>query len=151
MQIAIGGHCAPTCHAALSMQPGQLDTIIITDPNWPLPHFVPDMAKDYLHMQFVDTCDVMHPHCPKTEHVQQMLEWAEGRERLLICCHAGVSRSSATALLIATKEGGLNEAFRVLTPGWHHPNRLILKIGDILLNKPVYEAYKAWRKKVGYD
>src|SRR5262252_5539484 len=151
MEICIGGHCSPTCYEALSSRPKGLDAIIITDPHWPVPPYVPDLANDYLHMRFVDTPDPANPQCPTVEHVREMLEWAAGRNNLLICCHAGVSRSSATALLIASREVGMEEGFGVLVPGLHHPNRLILKHGSALLGLPVYETYKEWRKKHHYD
>ena len=147
MEIQIGGHCNPTCQAALSQRPNQLDAIIITDPNWSLPSYVPTLAHAYLHMRFVDTTDASNPDCPTIEHVQEMLDWARGREKLLICCHAGVSRSSATALLVASSVVGVDQGIGVLVPGWHHPNRLILRHGDVLLGMPIYEAYLKWVQK----
>ncbi len=159
VNIQIAGHQNPSCYAALSMKPKELDTIVITNPNWLVPECVKELAKDYLHLEFNDVSTVVletHPHNrenypPKLEHVKKALEWSKDKDNILVCCHAGISRSSATALLIAVREWGLKEAFHILTPGWHHPNRLILKIGSEILAQPIYESYMKWRKKVGYD
>jgi predicted protein tyrosine phosphatase len=146
--IFIAGHCAPTCYATLSMYPKQLDTIVYSDPGWPIPNYLDDMTKSYIHLECFDTTDVReHAEPPTREHVKTALDWSEGKEKLLVACHAGISRSSATALLIAAREWGLKEAFRILLPGWHRPNRLILKYGSELLDMPVYDEYMKWVSK----
>jgi len=146
--IFIAGHCAPTCYATLSMYPKQLDAIVYSDPGWPLPGYLDEMAKSYIHLECFDTTDVREQAEPPTrEIVKTALEWADGKDKLLVVCHAGISRSSATALLIAAKEWGIKEAFRILLPGWHRPNRLILKYGSELLGLPVYDEYLKWVSK----
>ena len=78
---------------------------------------------------------------PTFEQVREMVEWGRGRENLLVHCHAGISRSTATAWGIAIANGfDPNDAIEALR-GRHpqssyagyryrrmfHPNGLIVR------------------------
>ena len=77
---------------------------------------------------------------PGEEHVRRILEFASRWERgapMLVHCHAGVSRSSATALLVAcVQEQGRERdlALRLRAAAPHaHPNSRLIALGDAAL------------------
>lgn len=58
---------------------------------------------------------------PTYNHVKEMVEWGHGKENLLVHCHAGISRSTATAWGVAISNGyDKREAFETLKA--NHPN-----------------------------
>jgi predicted protein tyrosine phosphatase len=95
------------------------------------------LAKSFLLLGFHDISKEMEGILgPTKEHVMTALEFAEGKDDLIICCHAGVSRSSGTAYVIATQRTNPKEALNVLEVGKHYPNLLVVKHGSIILDKP---------------
>jgi hypothetical protein len=76
---------------------------------------------DHKVVSFDDVVDErwgMNP--PTYEHVKEMIEWGQGRQNLLVHCHAGISRSTATAWGIAISNGfNEEEAFHMLKS--NHP------------------------------
>ena len=61
---------------------------------------------DHLVVSFDDVEDSEWGYQPPTfEQVRKMVEWGRGRENLLVHCHAGISRSTATAWGIAIANG----------------------------------------------
>ncbi len=92
-----------------------------------------------------DECDWK---APRVEQVQWALRWQDGRKRLLVCCHMGISRSSAMAVVIATHRYGVDEAMRLLDPTVHSPNREIIRLGSYLIDEPrLIEAVKKFRER----
>lgn len=73
---------------------------------------------------------------PRVEQVQTALKWSDGRRRLLVCCHMGISRSSAMAVAIAASRYGVDEAMKLLNPAEHSPNREIIRLGSYLIGLP---------------
>ena len=73
---------------------------------------------------------------PRVEQVQHALKWSDGRRRLLVCCHMGISRSSALAVVIAAIRYGVDEAMKLLSPHEHSPNREIIRLGSYLIGLP---------------
>ncbi len=138
IDIYIAGHQVSTCHAILTRYPQEIDALIIVDPKKLIPTFVCELAKSWIQFEFYDTSELSVLSVQK-QHIEKTLEWSENKERILIACHLGVSRSSAIALLIATKEWGFEKAVKILIPKLHMPNRLILKLGGEMLNLPIYE------------
>ena len=74
-------------------------------------------------------------HAPSLDLVRQILESdLDGVQRLLVHCHEGFSRSTATAILLATKLGARRDD---ILDGidWTHayPNRRILSYGEAIL------------------
>jgi predicted protein tyrosine phosphatase len=119
----------------------------ILDPHWPVPEvFGTFHEHEKLELRFDDVIED-GPIAPQPAHVEQLL--AFGRDlnhepgqnaHLLVHCHAGVSRSSASmALLIAqavpnaTGEEIFAEILRIRPQIW--PNLRILEIGDALLGR----------------
>lgn len=95
------------------------------------------IAKSFLMLGFHDISFESHDYVgPSQDDVATALKFAEGKEDLVICCHAGISRSSATAYTIATQRSTPQEALNVLDIKKHFPNRLIIKHGSVILQKP---------------
>src|SRR5271166_7171626 len=122
----------------------------ILDPDWPVPEVFGDFGEHArLELRFHDViepgrADMIVPH---EQHVADVL--AFGREllaeppadtHLLVHCHAGVSRSTASMALILAQArpdvpggGILAEVLRIRPQAW--PNLRILEIGDALLGR----------------
>lgn len=73
---------------------------------------------------------------PQKEHIQAIIEFAKDKDNLIVCCHAGISRSSASAFVIACSKEDPKEAVKVLDKRKHDPNVSVVKYGSELLNKP---------------
>jgi predicted protein tyrosine phosphatase len=131
------GHCQARASHVLS----------ILDPGWP----VPDAFGAYgeharLELRFHDVVETVSGMVsPDKKHVSQLLAFghaltAERRSdaHLLVHCHAGVSRSTASMALILAQALPQVPAARILAhvvsirpQAW--PNLRILEIGDVLL------------------
>ena len=84
---------------------------------------------------------------PQREHLEAVLEYAEGKSPLLVHCAAGISRSSAVAYVIACNRVSPQEALGVLSPKLHWPNDRIVRLGaDLLGNPEMVSAMTAWRE-----
>src|SRR5262245_52675635 len=125
-------------HGLLLEEPAQRDLILITNPGY-MPfgdeaERVLELARRVLHLQFDDITtrfpDLKHP---VVEDVQEALDWASGSEDLIVACHAGVSRSSALAYVLRSRDWSPSQAVKILERGIHSPNRLIVEIGAKLL------------------
>ena len=84
---------------------------------------------------------------PTAGHIQEALNWAGDKKDLIVCCHAGVSRSTAIAYLIACKYNFDDpyQAIKILDRRAHYPNNLMVKMGSELLNNPqIWNAYQEW-------
>ena len=89
---------------------------------------------------------IMDP--PKRHHVQKALDFAKGRDKLIVACQAGISRSSATAYVIQAAEVGPLEALKVLNPKIHSPNLVVVKHGaDILNELDMIDLISTWKNK----
>jgi predicted protein tyrosine phosphatase len=77
---------------------------------------------------------------PNKENIQNVLNWCkslidQNSKDFIVHCTAGISRSSAIAILIQCLIDD-SKIFEVVDPRFHFPNTKILKIGEELLNKP---------------
>ncbi|MBV9252009.1 MAG: protein-tyrosine-phosphatase [Acetobacteraceae bacterium] len=131
----LDGHCASAVSHVLS----------IMDPGWPVPAVFDNFGEHArLELRFHDVIeDVPGMQGPTQAHVEALLGFGrtlapEPTPHLLVHCHAGVSRSSASmALLIAQAAPELpgshifEEIMRVRSGIW--PNLRIVEIGDRLL------------------
>ncbi len=138
-------------HALLGLlgeAPGRYDLLLVTNPWTDAPEGVPELARRALHLRFEDVTEPAPGVRPPTEEdVRAALEWSAGCGDLVVACHAGVSRSAALAYVIRCHDWSPRQALQVLTPGWHQPNRLIVRLGAELLGSPdVYGAYLAWMR-----
>ncbi len=117
--------------------------ISLTDPGTPAP-VVPGLEhKQHLKLTFHDI-DVPRPGSivPQKEHIEQIIAFATNWDRqhpLLVHCHAGVSRSMATAVIVQvlTAEGRERDVTRLLRALAPHadPNRRMIALADELLDR----------------
>lgn len=128
--------------ARLRIAPDELMVICITNEGTPLPEEIGQLATEVLHLVFDDTDFDGEKTAPQQHHVETALEFANEREDLIVCCHAGISRSAALAYVI--------ECSRVVHPAmavgiWnkqrHHPNRRVVHLGSVVLNDPNVDKY----------
>jgi predicted protein tyrosine phosphatase len=165
MLTEICGH--GSVHGLLAEDPRARDLLLVTNPGF-MPfgddaNRVLAMARRVLRLEFDDFTSMPEPYfefadfttvpaekvvLPAIEHVQQALEWARGSEDLIVACHAGVSRCSALAYVLRSRDWSPSQAIKLLTRGYHSPNRLIVEIGAKLLANPaVWDTYEVWRMR----
>ena len=133
------GHC----------ETGVSHVLSILDPGWPVPPAFGTFGEhERLELRFNDVIEEtpgMEP--PQPEHVEALL--AFGRDlmveprtgaHLLVHCHAGISRSSASMTLMlaqALPERSaaeiIEEVLRIRSKAW--PNLRIVEIGDAMLGR----------------
>lgn len=84
---------------------------------------------------------------PELVDVKTGLEWAKGKNPVLVHCAAGISRSSAFAYLIGCLSGQPEEALNVLDARLHWPNKRIVRLGAEYMGKPeILTTYQKWRE-----
>ena len=136
----LAGHC----------ESGVSHVLSILDPDWP----VPDAFGAYgeharLELRFHDVIEETNPDrfAPQQGHVADLLAFGRGLldvphddAYLLVHCHAGISRSTAsTALVLAQAlpdvpaDRIFAEVLRIRPQAW--PNLRILEIGDAMLGR----------------
>ncbi len=144
---------------------GVSHVLSILDPDWPVPDAFGTFGEhERLELRFHDVIELddeddMIP--PRREHVERLL--AFGRDmmaepapgaHLLVHCHAGVSRSTASMILIvaqarpeAPASAIAQEIYRIRPKAW--PNLRIIEMGDEMLGRggtlvaAVIEIYRA--------
>jgi len=128
--------------------PGRFNIISILEPEiLEAPKEVREFSKSYIPLFFHDIEYKRHGYVePKMEHVEKAIAFAEGKDDLIVACHAGISRSSAIAYLVqCTREEFPRQALRVLKPVKHYPNALIVKLGaELLKNDSILDEYYNW-------
>jgi predicted protein tyrosine phosphatase len=101
------------------------------------------------HLNFDDIVEPMPGYLePSEHHVARIIQLAgelSDRDRILVHCQAGISRSSAAALIILSARNPGHEraiARRLREEGpWFFPNRLMLDLADRLIGRgPVLTA-----------
>ena len=138
----------------------------ILDPDWPVPDAFGSFGEhERLELRFHDVIEeIPGMIAPQPEHVSQLL--ALGRDvvaepapgaHLLVHCHAGVSRSTASMILMVAQARPLGaasavaqEILRIRPQAW--PNLRIIEIGDALLGRggEIIEAVKEiYRMQLG--
>ena len=127
---------------------GVSHVLSILDPDWPVPDAFgafDEHAK--LELRFHDIIEEHNPDmiAPQQDHVADLLAFGRGLSselevHLLVHCHAGVSRSTASmALILAQALPGLpaaqifEEVLRIRPRAW--PNLRILELGDAMLSR----------------
>jgi predicted protein tyrosine phosphatase len=131
----LAGHCAARVSHVVS----------ILDPDWPVPPAFGAFGEhERLELRFHDVIEAEAGMIlPETEHVEALL--AFGRDltpaaHLLVHCHAGVSRSTASLALIIAQtlpampaDRVFAEVLRIRPVAW--PNLRIVELGDALLGR----------------
>jgi predicted protein tyrosine phosphatase len=125
--------------AAAQVRPRHL--ISITDPETSAPRVEGIAPGRHLKLEFHDINDP-EPDliAPDREHVEHIVGFAagwDGLDPLLVHCHAGISRSTATALIVAAVRAAGQElqAARLLRARAPHadPNRRMIALADVRL------------------
>jgi predicted protein tyrosine phosphatase len=136
----LAGHCNTKVSHALS----------ILDPEWPVPEAFGAFGEHTkLELRFHDVIDEYNADMimPQQEHVAEILSFgsrllkeSQADAHLLIHCHAGVSRSTASMALIlaqalpdVTASRIFEEMLRLRPQAW--PNLRILELGDVQLDR----------------
>ena len=98
---------------------------------------------DLLFSFFADTYVPGHPHAPRLQDVERILDFTSGlttKSKVLVHCHAGVSRSTAAAYAILCQHTSPGMEMENLLHiqslrEWAYPNRLIIELADKVLNR----------------
>lgn len=120
--------------------------LTLLDPGWPTPDALAQLgARRHLDMRFYDIIDP-HPElpAPETGHVERLLAFGRDLEgdagHLLVHCHMGISRSSASMFLILAQARPdlpaadvLAEVVRIRGHAW--PNLRMVEMGDAALGR----------------
>lgn len=151
----LAGHC----------ETGATHVLSILDPEWPVPEAFGEFGEhEKLELRFHDVIEEMPDQSPpREEHVTALL--AFGRDlmteppadaHLLVHCHAGISRSSASMTLILAQglpevpaPEILEEVLRIREKAW--PNLRMLEMGDAMLGRGgtlVAAAHDVYRRQV---
>jgi len=128
---------------------GITHVLSILDPSWPVPDAFGSFGEhERLELRFNDvTEDHAGMISPQPEHVTQLLGFGRNMlaeptlgAHLLVHCHAGVSRSTASLILMIAQaqpeQSGLviaREVLRIRPQAW--PNLRIIEMGDVQLNR----------------
>lgn len=149
MEIKILGHRKALIF--LQEHPKEYDVLFVSSPDSkfaiPNSHLIQNLAKEYCEVLFHDVTQaigLLEPAQP--HHIQKAIEFGRNKEKLLVCCQAGVSRSSALAYSIKTTEVGPKEALSILDQQIHMPNGLIIKYASNILNQPdMVDIVDTWK------
>jgi predicted protein tyrosine phosphatase len=128
---------------------GVSHVLSILDPEWPVPDAFGSFGEHArLELRFHDIIDeTAGMVLPRREHVEEVLAFGRdmlaepaGKANLLVHCHAGISRSTASMLLILAQalphepaEALAAEVLRIREKAW--PNLRIIEMGDALLGR----------------
>lgn len=137
----------------------------ILDPEWPVPEAFGSFGEhEKLELRFHDVIDdAEYLQGPHEEHVAQLLRFGGGLMaepppdvHLLVHCHAGISRSTASmALILAqalpqrTAGEVMAELLRIRDKAW--PNLRIIELGDAMLNRGgtlIRAAYDVYQQQL---
>jgi len=113
--------------------------------------FAKSKCKDLLILEFDDINKPISGYIePTKDPLIKAITWAKDKENILVHCHAGISRSSATAYLITCdKLKDPNKAIKILDSKYHWPNILMVKLGSQILNSPaVLDTFTVWQNDV---
>jgi len=128
---------------------GVSHVLSILDPDWPVPDVFGSFGEHArLELRFNDIIEELPGQvAPRRAQVEQVLAFGRdllvepsGRASLLVHCHAGISRSTASMILILAQarpelpaETVAQEVLRIRDKAW--PNLRIIELGDALLGR----------------
>jgi predicted protein tyrosine phosphatase len=133
----------------LEQEPNQWHALVLLDSDKQATDFVKTHARSHLYLRFDD---IEEPRAnklpPSGTLIEQGLHFAKGKDKLLVSCRAGRGRSVALAYVICCQEHGVPEALKLLDPTRHRPNRLVVSLGDVILDaQNVLGAFDDWRQR----
>jgi predicted protein tyrosine phosphatase len=147
MEIRILGYLPASW--LLEQEPQQWHALVVLDSGKRPTEFVAAQARSHLYLHFDDIDQPFgSKQVPTQAAVERGLEFARGKDRLLVSCRAGRGRSVALGYLMACQNLGVDEAIKLLDPTRHHPNRLVIQLGDALLGNPhILDRFDDWRHR----
>lgn len=147
MEIRTGSYAAASL--LLEREPNQWHTIVVLDSDKQVTDFVERHARSHLVLRFDDIEEPRaNRRAPSEALIEQGLNFARGKDKLLVSCRAGQGRSVALAYVIGCREHGVQNALQLLNPTRHRPNRLVVTIGDVLLETlDVLGQFDEWRRR----
>jgi predicted protein tyrosine phosphatase len=145
LEIRIGGYLSGTF--LLEQESKTWHALVVLDSGKRSTDFLETHARSHLSLRFDDVEEPRaNKETPTKAHIQQALDFATGKDKLLVACRAGQGRSVALAYLISCRQHGVSEALKLLDPTRHRPNRLVVQIGDALLEDPsILDRFDEWR------
>ena len=147
MGIVIGGYAAASLR--LVREPKEWHALVLLDSDKQATDFVANHSCSHLYLRFDDIEDARPGmQLPTRSQIAQALEFAKGKDKLLVSCRAGRGRSVALAYVIGCREFGIVEALKLLDPTRHRPNRLVVRLGDSLLDSVgALDSFDGWRRQ----
>ena len=152
MEIKIFGHLE-AC-AFLKLNPNIWDVIFISSPKDKFcmknSEKIPSLSKSCLEILFEDISEHVKGfrEC-RPKHITQALQFAEGKEKLIVTCQAGISRSSAMAYVIQSSLTNHLDALKVLDPKLNWPNERVVKLGSKVLKNPeMVKSVESWKESL---
>ena len=131
MEIEI--HNYLSCSHRLETDSGNWNSIVVLDSSLADSEFVTHHSRSSLQLRFDDiTAPAPNKIAPNSELISSALSFGLSLNKLIVCCRAGQSRSSAIAFAIAYEKLGRLDALRLLNPKRHSPNYRILQILSLI-------------------
>ena len=151
MPMEIEIHNYLSCSHRLETERGEWDSIVILDSCLDESEFVEQHSRNSLQLRFDDiTAPAPNKIAPNEAMIAAALNFGISTDKLIVCCRAGQSRSSATAFTIAYEKHGAEDALKLLNPKRHSPNYRILQLADEILDRPgILNSYDEWGMKIG--
>jgi predicted protein tyrosine phosphatase len=150
VEIRIASYTAASL--LLEQEPDQWHALVLLDSDKQATDFVRVHARSHLYLRF-DDIEELHANklAPSKTLIEQGLQFAKGKDKLLVSCRAGRGRSVALAYLICCQERGASEALKLLDPTRHRPNRLVVSLGDaILATEDALGSFDDWRRRYAH-
>lgn len=147
MEIRIGSYIEASF--LLEREPNDWHALVILDSDKIATDFLETHTRSHRLLRFDD---IEQPQSnrqpPSRDQVQQGLNFARGKDKLLVSCRAGQGRSVAMAFVIACEANGIAQAVKLLNPTRHRPNRLVVSLGESLLEiSGVLDQFDNWRQR----
>ena len=130
-------------------QRGEWAAIVILDSQSSPTDFIESHTTAHLVLRFDD---ITTPKSGKTmvnsRSLQSALEFAADKEKLVVSCRAGQSRSAALAHAICFQNNGAAAANQLLNPQRHSPNRQVIETVATLMDDPTYlTTFEEWARQ----
>ena len=132
----------------IKANPGKWNVISIRDShsNYCPVDEIQHLCKDLFRVKFDDVYSdrykTKYQKLATLEDIENIIEFANGKENILVHCFAGVSRSSAVAYVICCTRESPWDAIQKLNLENHLPNDHVVRLGAKLLKNPdIWKAF----------